>query len=125
MNLQIKNSILNKILFVCDNIFEILFTIIFILYIVSITLHHSNIYSLNILHILISKTIKYTLYAFVLTAIYNIITLQFNLKATIIIIIIGVLLFINYVLCRDGRLVLIYCAVISAQSYNRGEETEE
>lgn len=118
MNLINENKILNKMLSVFDKIFEGIFIIVFILYIISITLHHSNIFSMSIPHFLILKTIKYTLYTFVLITAYSIITLQFNFKSTIIIILIGVLLLINYVHCRDGRLVLIYCAVISAKNYN-------
>ena len=101
-----------------DKVIEILFLITFSLYIISITLHHSNMMSIFLISNFVSKTIKYSLLAMVFLCAYSIITLEFNIKSTLILLLLGLLLLFNYYKCHDGRLILIYCAVVSAKDYN-------
>lgn len=115
---MIKNFIksLDKVFIRTDIIIEVLVMASIAFYIIGISFNYSTAMSFPIAARIARLLIRSSFALVIFTTMYTILTMQFDLKVTGILIIIGFLLAINYYYARDGRLMLVYCYSISSKN---------
>ena len=111
------NKLLEK-LTIFDNIVNKLFLIILPTYIYLIVLSKTVLFVKNdVAYLIIKYSIKVCLISILLFTAYHILTFEFSKKFTILLVVIGLLVVINYYLCRRGTILLFYCFTICAKNY--------
>lgn len=116
---------MQKILSKLENIYkwtdcsvEVLVLLSLAFYIIGISLNFSNVMMFPIFSTISKILIRLSFAFIILTTGYTIVTYQFDLKVSLFLIVLGILLIINYYFARDGRLLQIYCYCISAKNIN-------
>ena len=107
-----------KILKKIDVIVEFFVILSLCFYIIGMSLNFSNAMSYLFFSTLSKILIKSSFLLIILATGYTIITCQYNLKMSIFLIVLGILLVINYYFARDGRLLQIYCFCLSGKNIN-------
>ena len=107
---------LDKLFKKTDIIVEILVMASIAFYIIGISFNYSTAMSFPIAARIARLLIRSSFALVIFTTMYTILTMQFDIKVTAILIIIGFLLAINYYYARDGRLMLVYCYSISSKN---------
>ena len=111
------NKLLGKITRL-DSIVNWLFLIILPIYIYLIVVSKTVLFVKNdVAYMIIKYSIKVCLVSFLLFTAYHIVTFEFSKKFTILLIVIGLLVVINYYFCKRGTILLFYCFTICAKNY--------